>query len=271
MSRKQWLGVKLLALTLVLLSVVALSLRFTMGNRLVLNDSVNAETKEFTNVDSLEVKLISVAITVVESDVLKVTVKDSVRARGLGDNHPIIINEKDGLISIEQRNSRPFFSLITGNIVVEIPRGTMLKYNINNISGSIEHNAASNDTLTATSISGSVNVRHGGEKAYLKSTSGSVRVHEAFEELSVSSVSGSVRVRADGISKSISASSVSGSVEIMLERVAGYSMNYSTTSGSVKDSYENIKYSKSGNATNGDESLDIQASTVSGSIRLADW
>ena len=271
MTRKNWLGVKLLVLTLILVSVIGLTFRFTVFGRITPDVPGNTETSTFRDVDIVEVKLLSVSIEILESNVSEVTVKDNVSSRGLGDDHPILISNKDGILSIKQRKSRPFFSLITGNIVVEVPKGSMLKYNINNISGSIEHNATSGDTLTANSISGSVNVHHGGEKAYLKSTSGSVRVYEAFEELSASSVSGSVHVRADGISNSLTASSVSGSVGIMLERVAGYSMNYSTTSGSVIDKYENEKYSKSGNITFGDGSLNIHASTVSGSIRLADW
>lgn len=271
MTRKNWLGVKLLVLTLILVSVAGLAFQFTVFNRIASNILGNTETSTFTDVDRIEVKLLSVSIQIVESNVLEVTVKDNVSSRGLGDDHPIIISDKDGVLSIKQRKSRPFLSLITGEVVVEVPKGSMLKYNINNISGSIDHDAASGDTLTATSISGSVNIHHGGEKAYLKSTSGSVRVYEAFEELSASSVSGSVQVRADEISNSLTASSVSGSVGIMLERVAGYSMNYSTTSGSVTDKYENEKYPKSGNMTTGDGSLNIHASTVSGSIRLGDW
>ena len=47
-------------------------------------------------------------------------------------------------------------------------------------------------------------------------------------------------------------------------------MRYSTPSGSVRDEYKDRKYRKLGHIQEGDTSLEINASTVNGSIRLAD-
>ena len=76
---------------------------------------------------------------------------------------------------------------------------------------------------------------------------------------------------ADQRSKDIESSTVSGSIKVQLENVSGYEMDYKSTSGGVKDMYSNNDYSKSGKATQGDGSLDMDLKSVSGSIKLTDW
>ena len=155
-----------------------------------------------------------------------------------------------------------FLNFITGNIVIEVPKDIVLEYTIKNISGSIDHDAPSKKSLTATSISGSINVHQGGEKAYLNSTSGSVRSHQGFEELSASSVSGGFYVVADQKSRVLSVNSVSSGVNVKLEQGLGYTLDYSTVSGSVKDTYQNVKLKNSGEVVYGDGSLKMRASSV---------
>lgn len=214
---------------------------------------------------------ISLPVHVYESDVTQVTVQDNSTVYGRGTKSPNTLSQKDDVLSFKQGKRFSSLSLVRGNLVIEVPRGSALEYDINNISGSIIHDAMSKDTLTAATISGSVKIYQGGEKIFAKSISGSVRLYSSFEDVSANSVSGSVRLLANQDSKQISGSSISGSVKIQLENVSGYDLDYSTTSGSVKDTYTNMPSGKSGHFTHNDASLKINASTVSGSISLIDW
>lgn len=76
---------------------------------------------------------------------------------------------------------------------------------------------------------------------------------------------------ANQVSKQIVSSAISGSTSIQLENVSSYEFDYSTTSGSIKDTYEGTKFSKLGSSTQGDSSLKMNVSSISGSIKLEDW
>ncbi|HHX62544.1 MAG TPA: DUF4097 domain-containing protein [Epulopiscium sp.] len=232
---------------------------------------IEGEVKSFSGVEKIVVDAISLPIHIYESDVATVTVTDNSQAYGLSTSKPNMLSQKGHVLSFKQGKPLSFLSIATGNIIIEVPRGSTLEYDINNISGSLIHDAISKNTLTATSISGSIRIHQAGEKVFAKSTSGSVRIYSSFEDVEAKSVSGSVRILANQDSKQILGSSISGSVRIQLENVSGYTMDYSTTSASVKDTYANTAYSKSGKTAYGDSSLKINASSVSGSIKLTDW
>lgn len=281
MSRQKWLLIKLILLILIFIILGRISIcvissstlknthfgGITMGN----TPSIQGDKKSFSNIEKIVVDSISLPVHIYESDVTQVTVQDNSKVYILGTKSPNKLSQEDDVLSFKQGKQFSFLSITRGNIVIEVPRGSALEYDINNISGSIIHDAMSRDTLTATSISGSVKILQPGEKLFAKSTSGSVRIYSPFEDVSAKSISGSVQILANQDSKQISGSSVSGSVKIQLENVSGYTMDYSTTSGSVKDTYANIDYSKSGKTSYGDSSLKINASSISGSIKLTNW
>lgn len=283
MNRKQWLLIKLILLFFIL---IILGRIIIVGNINILDEirisitgpsSFNnthldeGEEKSFSNVEKIMVDSISLPVHIYESDVAKVTVRDNSTSHGLGSKNPNTLSQKGGVLSFKQKKRFSFLSIVRGGLIIEVPRGSILEYDISNISGSIIHDAISKDTLRATTVSGSIKIHQGNEKVFAKSTSGSIRIYSSFEDVKAQSVSGGVQILANQDSKQISGSSVSGSVTIQLANVTGYEMDYSTTSGSVKDTYANIDYSKSGNASYGDSSLKINASSVSGSIKLADW
>ena len=276
MSRKKWLGIKLILLIFIFLTLFRISI-FVIGSStsrntpfggIIMNNIPlkEGEQKAFSNVEKIVVDVISLPIHIYEGDVTQVTVQDNSSVYGLGANSHNTLTQKDGVLSFKQAKRFSFLSIVRGNVLIEVPKGSTLEYDINNISGSIIIDAPSRDTLLATTISGSVKIRQGGERVFAKSTSGSVRIYSPFEDVSAKSISGSVNILANQDSKQVSGSSVSGSVKIQLKDVTGYDIDYSTTSGSVKDTYANIDYSKSGNTSYGDSSLKISASRVSGSI-----
>lgn len=271
MNRKQWLIIKLILLVLIFSMFIGIAISAINYSKSSGMPIVEGEKQSFSDIDKIVIESISLPVHIYESDVTQVTVMDNSKAYGLGTSKPNRLSQESSTLSFKQGKRISFLSFVMGDLVIEVPRGSVLEYDIENISGSITHDARSTGTLKVSSISGSVKVHQIGDKVFAKSTSGSVRIYATFEEVSAESISGSVRVMANQDSRQILGSSVSGSVSIQLENVSGYEIDYSTTSGSVKDTYTNIDYSKSGMITQGDSILKINASSVSGSIRLMDW
>lgn len=268
MTRKRYLGIKLIALSILFVLVAMLSINITKGSFF---EESTVEEKVFTNIERIQVDLMSYSVEVIESDIDRVTVKNQTRQFGFKPSNPIIIQEEDKTIKILQEKKPSILFFSTGSIVIEVPQDEVLEYRINNISGSINHNAKSKNLITATNISGSIRIYQGGQSVFVESISGSVKIYAPFVDLRASSISGSVRALADENSKQVDISSISGSLGLHLKNLAGYDMTYSTTSGSVRDEYKDTKYPKSGHIQEGDASLRINASTVSGSVRLEDW
>ncbi len=268
MNRKKWLTIKLILLILVLFLMGMIALNLTGLKSLT---AVGGEERTFTNVEKIVVESISLSVKIIETDGTIVTIKDNSKGYGIRAGKPNILKQEDGVVTFKQGKGIFFLSFVTGNVVVEVPRGSLLEYDVKSISGNIDHDAMSGESLQASSISGDIEIHQGGEKASVETTSGSVRVHAPFEKVKAESVSGSIRLTADQNSKEVKTSAISGSIRIQLKKVLGYTMDYSSTSGSVKDTYDNIDYSKSGHAIRGDSALDINVSTISGSIKLADW
>lgn len=271
MNKKKLLIIKLIFLILIFIMMSYLAIYYFSYSGFESIVVIDGEEKIFSNVEKIVVELVNLPINIYESDVSQVTIKDNSKVYGFIIGKPNTIDEKDGVISIKQGKGISFFSMVRGNIIVEVPRESILEYNINNISGNIDHDAISRDTLKAKTISGNISINRQGEKAIIKTTSGLLSVYSPFEELSAKSVSGNVRIVANEDSREVLSKTVSGSIKIQLENVLGYDMDYSTTSGGVRDAYKNIDYSKLGNAIQGDSSLEIKVSSVSGSVNLIDW
>jgi len=271
MNKNIWLPIKLILLILTLIiigSIAILAINYSGFKKVT---KVEGEEKKFSNVEKVVVESISLPVDIYESDVAQVTIKDNSKVFGLRTSNPNKVEQKGGVLYLEQAKGFSFLSFAIGNIVIEVPRDSILEYEINSVSGSINHDVISKDKMMVSSISGSIRIHQGGEKAIIKTTSGSVRIYSPFEEVSAKSVSGSIRIVANQDSKQVLSSSVSGSIRIQLENISGYDMDYSTVSGNVKDAYKNINYSKSGESKSGDSFLEIKATSVSGSIKLEDW
>ncbi len=268
MNRKKWLSIKLILLLLIFFVASVGTFNYVSSKS---QTSTNQEEKLFTDVEKIVVESVSLSVNIYESDVQKVTIKDNSKTYGLSNKTDNIIEEKGGVVLVKQGRNVSFLSFVTGEFIIEVPKGSFIEYDINSISGKIDHNALSEDTLRVTSISGAIRIHQGCEKVLVETTSGSVKIYEPFQELNISSVSGSVRIVADQDTNQILTSTISGSTSIQLEDVSGYNMDYSTTSGSVQDVYEDTDHSKEGSVTTGDSSLKINSSSTSGSIRLEDW
>lgn len=280
MSRKKWLTVKLILLILMFITLIAISVTVIIrprlsdyglgANMLSIMPIEEGEKKTFTDVEKIIVDTINLPIDIYESDVSQVSIQDNTTIYGLGSRKPNKVAYQDGVLSFKQVKQKSFLSIVRGNVIVEVPRGSVLDYKLDSISGGINHDALSED-LKLETISGAIRIQQEGEKISVESISGSVRIYSAFEDVVVDSISGSIRLVANGNTKEVEGSSISGSIRIKLDQVSGYEMDYSTISSSVKDDYSKTAYSKSGRASSGDESLKMNLSSISGSIGLADW
>ena len=74
--------------------------------------------------------------------------------------------------------------------MIEVPKNEVLEYQINNISGSIKHDAKSKELLSATSVSGAIKVLQEDESIFVETVCGSVKIHAPFDDLRASSTSG---------------------------------------------------------------------------------
>ena len=109
MTKKQWLAVKLLMLILVLFSVIGVSFKVAMVWNQNTREPGQVRYQEFNDTNRINVTVISVPIQVVETDVSKVTIKDSVKVFGIYMKHPITIENKDGVLFINQNKTQRFF------------------------------------------------------------------------------------------------------------------------------------------------------------------
>lgn len=130
---------------------------------------------------------------------------------------------------------------------------------------------APTDSLDIDSVSGAVSVNENGREASVETVSGSIRMDSYFDELDASSISGSVRVRVGTGAKSADIECVSGSVRVSVEAGVGYTLEYESAGGSVKDEYSGNSGGRKGVLKVGDGRVDISVETVSGSVSLEDW
>lgn len=278
MDKKTALVIRLVLLIVLFFLVCGIALTmFLSESKLLFTIATSAseneyreESQSFSNVKTVNIDTVSYQIDVIEYDGDKVTVQEDINSftfASVGENK---LWQEGDTVYYEQAQRIGILNFDNGTITVFVPIGTVLEYNLCSVSGSIELDAPSTDSLL-TSTSGSIKAYQGGNRISAVSTSGSVKVYEPFDVISATSVSGSIKVAADVDTTSVDASSTSGSVKISLDGVTGYKMIYSSVSGSVKDEYSDISYGKNGSTAFGDESLMIEAKSTSGSISLEDW
>ena len=276
MDRKKYLSIKLVIMVVILLIVSVMAFNFS-GLGTTQTPETNKQ-QSFSNVDKIIVESLSLNVKIVEGPVDKVRVTDSSKFVGFKNREPNIIVQEGKTLKIKQRKGGFFLSFVTGNIVIEVPpltpMTTNIIYDISNVSGDIDFDAFSKDQLNLKTVSGSIKVyEKNGEKIDAKTTSGSIEIRSPFGKIKTKSVSGNIKLFGGLGSKEIESSTVSGSIKIQTRKdhVTGIDFNYKSTTGNVENTYTNTEYGKSGNITEGDSSLKIEAKSVSGSIKLTDW
>lgn len=224
------------------------------------------DTGSYHNIENIDVSAISSSVSIEEYD--GSTTEYEFFSFTDKSNPTVEVNGNTLRIEQKMRIGVEFFG---SRIVIRVPKNDTLSYNTKTVSGSISLNAKSKDADLET-VSGSIKVYLGGESIAANTTSGSVKIQQPFKNIDLSTVSGSIKAVTDKNTKVVSADTTSGSVKISLPSDCDYTLNYSTTSGSVRDDYHGISFDKRGSTTYGnkDNAMTISASTVSGSISLTD-
>ncbi len=225
-----------------------------------------AEAQSFSDVQEIIIDVASLDIKIIETNSDKVTLYDNSHSYGfvIGVRGQNTISQNGGILRFKQANSIGinFGFGMRGDILVEVPKGSLIEYKLNNVANNIELDAPSKDTLEINSVSGTIEILQGGEDLKINTVSGRTEVFEPFETVKVNSVSGSVYSVANVDSEYVRLDTVSGRSVVEIDGVSGYETSLDSLSGSVNDSY--------GLNGNGND-LDIEVSSVSGSIELEDW
>ena len=105
-----------------------------------------------------------------------------------------------------------------------------------------------------------------------EAVSGSIDADGAFEQISAESVSGSIKIASSkALKRKTKFESVSGSVSLNIPASSDYSLQYESMSGRFNDKITNASGSKEGSSVNGNGSVPISVSTVSGSIQIQSY
>ncbi len=269
---------KLVFLLLILIPLCVISYRIVVKGSLnmsILGFSNGEVVKQesFADVSALRTDLVSCSVNVTThaADGVSVTIR-KVGLGSQGKNMPSVKLDGDVLAITEPRVIMSFS--VTGYIVdVAVPASSRMDYDLSTISGHV-HLDAMSDNAKLHSTSGAVRVDASCVDVVAESTSGSIRIRgdESTKSVRANNTSGSIRIAAGENVQTIDADNTSGSIRISIPARLGYTMDYSSVSGSIKDDYRGIKYDKHGSALmKGDGEVKITAHNVSGGIKLEDW
>ncbi len=280
MSRKTLLVIKLivLILLLVVMSFVALAIvsfgSFGKSFDLLQNFSFSGEaTKQvqtFEGVEEIELNLASIDVEIVETSSDIVTLHDNTSVSGfrlgIGGSDENTVEFKNGKLTFEQARSWGIginFLSVEGSVVIEVPKGAQIEYEINSASSDIYFDAKAKNKLEINNVSGEIEVMQSGEDIDVETVSGDVYIYEVFENIDIDGVSCDVSLVADKTTQKITYNGVSGDLEIEIEGGAEYKAEMDSVSGDINDDYNNI--------SNDNSAIDITVNNVSGDVDLQDW
>ncbi|MDO5112576.1 MAG: DUF4097 family beta strand repeat-containing protein, partial [Clostridia bacterium] len=192
---------------------------------------------------------------------------------GIGRSNEPAVSLENGVLTVRQPRVLLNFSTVGYIVDITVPADACLDYDLMSISGSVRLDAPGN-TAKLRTTSGSIRMSGSAVNVEAESVSGSVKLYgdERTQTVRAVTTSGSIKTAAGKNAQSIYATSTSGSVKISIPPDLGYTMDYKTASGSVKDVYRGVAYEKQGTAEAwGANVVAITARSTSGSIKLTDW
>ena len=170
-------------------------------------------------------------------------------------------------LSVEEKKMHKGSS---GRVCVSLPASWRGKLDLECVSGAVQINGIQADTLDVETVSGAVNISDCSAATLdAESVSGSVHAAGAFGKAAVETVSGSIQVAFTAPPKEkCKFESVSGAVSLSLPHDSGYTLKYESMSGSFSDGISGTRGGHKGISSNGDGTVPISVSTMSGAIRV---
>jgi hypothetical protein len=266
MSRKTYLVLKLVLLSILFCLLLGLSAFFLLRGSLPSAGYGKLRVSAaFDDVEAVTVNGGACAVEVLEGagDSLTVAYYQS----GFLPSDPPQWEQAENTLTVTDQ-SHGIFS--AGRIVLWVPAGDQLDYQIQTASGSVRLSMPSQEA-EITTTTGSVKVYEGGGRLTVSTKTGSIKVYEPFQEQSLETKTGSIKSTLAETSTQCRAETNTGSVKLALRDVSGYTFTYDASVGSVKDEYHNISYDKQGVSTWGDGSLMLEVESDTGSVKLCDW
>jgi len=253
----------------------------------------NTMTEHYSpaSVKSIDVSLVTERLIIEGSERDDIQVTISTKLSGGAEPK---VSIRDGVLHIEQQKSFNFsFGFSNGYVEILIPYSMMRespleidassvsgsvslknvtasRTDISSTSGSVRAENSVSKTISAQSVSGSVKVESSEcTDAHISSTSGSVLFSGKADELSLTSTSGSVKAYLDAMLKQDSRfKSMSGSVRLTLPDNDGFTMKYSSMSGSVSNRFTGLRAEKSGPNTYKNGGITLTLESMSGSVSI---
>ncbi|OOB77044.1 MAG: hypothetical protein BEN19_02660 [Epulopiscium sp. Nuni2H_MBin003] len=226
------------------------------------------------NINKIEINSMTVPIVIEEDDVDGIYVLDTLVLDNVSQNAKNTIKVQGNTLKFEEYNTDKKLltktqKYVGGELLIKVPVNTKLDYNIDVMSGDINLNALSND-IEINSMSGSVTIYKEGKDLEIDGMNSRINVYAPFENNEISNMSGAINLVAGLKTKDVEISTMSGSIAIEIEDNTPYGVSISTASGKLVDDYLNssFKGSVEYGVNNG---IDIEASTMSGDIRLTNW
>ncbi len=289
MSRKTTLAIKLIVLIALLILLISVALGFLGVNFLgksvfnfgafdvfspwsftqVNSGNIAQDVQSYEDVEEIEVYLRDADIKIYETDSDKVTFYDNTETSGFllgfGDNVENTISFKNGKLVFNQGVEWSIgfnFITTTGDIVIEVPKGSKIEYNINAANSDIEFDALSSGTIDIDNVNGDIEIMQAGEELDIDTVNSNIEVYAVFEKIDIDGVNANVNCVADSSTKNISYDGVNGDLTVEILDDAEYNISLNSVSGRIDDDYDN--------ETNND-GIDISVDNVSGNVSLEDW
>lgn len=144
---------------------------------------------------------------------------------------------------------------------------------LNTVSGSVLVENITAESFDVSTVSGSIKLSGiDAESVDTNSVSGSTNLEGKFRKFDIDSTSGSVKVKtSEMLSSKCSANTVSGSIHISIPENKGFTLDYSSVSGTTHNEFTGFKSSgknRSGKDEYKNGDVKISAGTISGSIHV---
>jgi len=234
------------------------------------------------SVKDFDVELVSSSLKVTVGSVSKVTVKITTN---LPEDRRPVANLSGSTLTVKTPkgllgNVNFNFGQYRTEVEITVPSSFNKSRNassrdikLNTVSGSVLVENVTVESFDIDSVSGSIKlIGIEAESVDTNSVSGSTTLEGKVRKFDIDSTSGSVHIKTfDMLTSKSSANTVSGSIHISLPENSGFTLDYSSVSGTTHNAFTGFK-SSSKNRSGKDEykngNVKISAETISGSIHI---